>query len=357
MDTNPSYNDLLWELLVQALQGELSPDDDRRFREWLALSEENRMQYEQLQRIWKDGMGDYVFYREANEVKGWEDLRGRMSEGKRGRIVGEESGRMGDGEEGKRGEGRKMGEEETIGNKGGRVVAFKRWGAVAAAVLVLAVGAGWWYMSGRGAGMQYETAAGEQRTISLADGSQVVLNGQAQIRVGRDYDKTDRTVTLVGGVALFEVAHQAQRPFTVDAGAVSIKDIGTTFTVERTKDSVKVVVSEGKIAFTEKETGQSREMTAGDAICFYIAEKRVREEPRMRFDNAPLSEVVTALQKMSGKRILLSDPAMGEKRLTVHLAGESFEDALKTVCASLNLEYTVVNEEYVLKSRDGATHN
>jgi len=218
----------------------------------------------------------------------------------------------------------------------------------AAAVLLVAVGAGWWYMSGRSAGRQYETAAGEERTISLADGSRVVLHGQAQIRIGGDYDKANRTVTLVSGVALFEVVHQAQRPFTVDAGVISIKDIGTSFTVERTKDSIKVMVSEGKVAFIEKETGRSREMAAGDSICFYIAERRVREL-RTRFDNAPLSEVIAALQQMSGKRILLSDTTMAAKRLTVHLAGESFEDALKTVCASLNLEYTVENGVFVLK--------
>jgi len=343
MDTKPSHNDLPWELLVQALQGELSPDENQRFREWLALSEENRMQYEQLQRIWKDGMGDYVFYREANEAKGWEALRESMGE----RDVFQ--GGMG---EGKSGEEERMDEGEErvrVGDEHGRVVMFRRWMA-AAAVLLLAVGAGWWYLAGRGADMQYETAAGEQRTISLADGSRVVLNGQARIRIGKDYDKTDRTVTLASGVAFFEVAHQAQRPFTVDAGVISIKDIGTSFTVARTKDSIKVMVSEGKIAFIEKETGASREMTAGDSICFYIAERRVREL-RTRFDNAPLPAVIAALQRMSGKRIVLADAALAEKKLTVHLAGESFEDALKTVCASLNLEYKVVNEEYILYPR------
>jgi len=183
----------------------------------------------------------------------------------------------------------------------------------------------------------------------------VDLNAQTHIELDRDYNKTGRTVTLISGTARFKVSHQEQLPFTVDIGAVSVKDIGTSFTIERTKDSINVMVSEGKIAFIEKGTGQTREMSAGDSICYYIAERRL-VAIKTRFDNAPLSDVIVALQQLSGRKILLSDPAIAQKRLTVHLGGESFEDALKTVCASLNLEYEVISGAYVLKSREASIH-
>lgn len=327
MDLQPSYNDLPWELIASAIQGDLSPEEDLRFREWLSVSGSNREKYERLQQIWKDGMADYALYREANEGKAWEALR------------------------------------EKMGDK--RVIPMRRW-AVAAAVLVLAAGAGWWYISGKGAVTQYATAAGEQKTISLPDGSTVFLNGQTHIQLAGDYNKASRKVVLISGGARFEVSHQEQRPFTVDAGEVSVKDIGTIFAVEKTKDSTNVIVSEGKIAFIEKETGASREIAAGGSGCYYNGEHRFGEtrsaggitgtDP-LRFDNAPLSEVITALQKASGKRIVLNDTATAAKRLTVHLDGESFEDALKTICASLNLEYTIDNGAYVLKSKGAATHN
>jgi transmembrane sensor len=149
--------------------------------------------------------------------------------------------------------------------------------------------------------------------------------------------------------------------------AVSVKDIGTSFTVEKTMDSIKVTVSEGKIAFIKKENGASREISAGGAICLYTSERHSGEiratDPAasssdpLQFENAPLSEVITALQKLSGKKILLSDTLMAQKRLTVRLGGESFDDALKIICASLNLESTGKNGEYILKARDTATHN
>lgn len=323
MEPRPSYNDLPWDLIIQALQGELSLDEELRFREWLALSESNRAQYQRLQRMWKEGMTDYAFYRDADEGTAWEALREKM--------IGEP--RLG----------------ESIRDKK-RVIFIRRWTAVAA-VLLLAAGAGWWYLTGKTTATQFATAAGEQRTVSLPDGSTVVLNGQSHIELDRDYNKTGRTVTLISGSAQFDVAHQEQRPFTVDLGAVSIRDIGTNFTVEKTKDSIKVTVSAGKIAFIEKESGRSREVSAGGSLCFYTAEHRYSTADPLRFDNAPLSSVVTALQQLSGKSILLNDPSMAQKRLTVHLAGESFEDALKTVCASLHLEYEIKNEVYILKTR------
>jgi transmembrane sensor len=363
MDSQSTYDDLPWELIASALQGRLSPEEDLRFREWLAVSESNRDKYDQLLRVWKDGMGDYVFYQEANEDKAWEALREKM--GDKGRTEGkggtEDRDRMGEDRIGEERSG-----EERKGKNGNGVISIKRWMAVAAAAaLLLVAGAGWWYMSGRSA-IQYETA-NEQKKISLPDGSTVVLNPQTHIQLARNYNTSARTVILIRGQAHFEVLHHTQRPFMVDMDAASIKDIGTSFTVEKTKDSIKVAVSEGKIAFIKKVSGESREISAGGAICLYTGAYRsgeiratdpaISRTDSLRFDNAPLSEVITALQKLSGKRIRLTDTQMGQKRLTVHLGGESFDDALKIICASLNLEYTGANGEYILKSRDTATHN
>ena len=127
------------------------------------------------------------------------------------------------------------------------------------------------------------------------------------------------------------------------------------------------MVSAGKVAFVKKETGESREISAGSSLCFYSTQHRFGEikatEPAnngadsLRFDNSPLSDVITALQRLSGKKILLSDTATAQKRLTVHLDRESFDNNLKIICASLNLEYVEKNGIYILKSRDTTTHN
>ena len=111
---------------------------------------------------------------------------------------------------------------------------------------------------------------------------------------------------------------------------------------------------EGKVAFIEKETGVSRELSAGSSLTYYIAEHRFAS-PSLRFENAPLSEVIAALQKTSGRQISLDNAALGQKRLTIDLEGETFDNAIKTICASLNLEYAEKNGVYILKSRNSVT--
>ena len=336
MDVQPSYNNLPWDMILSALQGSLSPEEDVAFREWLDSSAENRQNYEHLQRVWKDKLADYIPYAEADEGKAWEALQRTISQRSSARTPAER-----------------------------KLPMIPRW-AAAAAVILLATGAGWWYLSRKNAPTLYETAR-EQKLISLPDGSTVDINPQTRIRVAHEFNKADRTVILEAGEAHFAVVHQAERPFVVDVDAVSVTDIGTDFTVRKTKDSIKVTVTGGTVAFIKKETGETRELSAGSSLVYYVAENRfgnikatdtgMSAASHLNFDNAPLSEVITALQKASGKQISLDDVSIAEKRLTVHLEGESFDNAIKIICASLNLEYTENEGSYVLRNKDRVIHS
>jgi transmembrane sensor len=332
MDPLPTYDHFPWELIVSALQDTLAPEEEFNFREWLALSQENREQYEKLQQLWKEGLTDYIFYREADDVKAWEALRQRIG-----------------------------GSGVVSAFPPKRLPVMGRWMAVAALVFLVA-GAGWWYFDRPNASLLYETAS-EQKTMSLPDGSFMVIEPQTRIRIARDYNRTGRTVILDSGKAQFTVAHQEQLAFTVDVEVASIKDIGTTFTVQRTKDSIQVTVSGGKVAFIQKATGESREITAGRSLVFYPTENRFGDilpaasgADSMRFYNAPLSRVIAALGKVYGKKITIKDMALGQKRLTADLNGVVFADAIKIVCVSLNLDYAEKNGGYLLTAKYSSAH-
>jgi transmembrane sensor len=350
IDPKLPYNELPWELIVPALDGELTSGEMVEFQQWLALSNENRGIYERLQTMWKDGMTDYPFYQQAAESKAWEDLHLRMGES----TLSKEKGSLRLAED-------ELQEEELetrlaaingrANQSRGRIM-MMRWAAVAAMVLLMA-GGEWLYVSRKG--QQYVTVAQEVKQVPLPDGSMVVLNEHTQLRVESGYNKTERKLVLVSGTARFDVAHAPERPFVVDMGDVSVKDIGTSFTIDRMADSIKVHVWEGKVAMVQRGTGETHELTAGQEESFYVDGHKFGQVTmsgyRMNFDDQTLSAVVSALENASGRTIVLDDAAMGERKLTVHLNGESFDDAIKTVCASLNLEYSVVNGKYILKNK------
>lgn len=92
----------------------------------------------------------------------------------------------------------------------------------------------------------YATAIGQQKTTTLADGSEVILNTNSQIRV--DYGDGYRKVHLLQGEALFTVAKNAERPFRVYAGNGRIEALGTAFSVYLNGGDVNVTVTEGRVS-------------------------------------------------------------------------------------------------------------
>lgn len=136
--------------------------------------------------------------------------------------------------------------------------------AAAASVGTLAVtglsGYGLWQRFAR-----ETTAKGHMRLIPLADGSTATLNTDSAISIA--YDEHFRRVTLHRGEALFDVAKDTNRPFLVDAGAVTVRAVGTSFAVKRTAQSeIGVIMREGIVDVVRHTDGTRVRMVAGTIL-------------------------------------------------------------------------------------------
>jgi len=118
-----------------------------------------------------------------------------------------------------------------------------RWAAVAA-VAVAAVGYGAYHYLEQQKN-NYVTAVSERRAGVLADGSRISLDAKTKITVR--FSDTARNIELDHGRARFDVARDAQRPFTVNAGTESITALGTAFDVEKIGAKVWVTVIQGRV--------------------------------------------------------------------------------------------------------------
>lgn len=92
----------------------------------------------------------------------------------------------------------------------------------------------------------YVTEIGEQRSITLEDGSSVELNSRSRIRVR--FTDTERFVDLLEGQALFTVAKNPARPFIVATDDTHVRAVGTQFDVYRKLAGTVVTVVEGRVA-------------------------------------------------------------------------------------------------------------
>jgi transmembrane sensor len=124
--------------------------------------------------------------------------------------------------------------------------AGRRWtpwaiGAGLAAGLVLVMVG----MLNRSGAETFSTATGEQRLVTLADGSTAELNTQSKIEVR--YGAHQRDVRLLKGEALFHVAKDAARPFIVGSGSTRVRAVGTEFDVYAGQTATIVSVVEGRV--------------------------------------------------------------------------------------------------------------
>ena len=78
-------------------------------------------------------------------------------------------------------------------------------------------------------GQIIQTDRGERREIALADGSVVDVDPETRLRI--QYDQSRRVIHLERGRALFHVAKDPSRPFTVEAAGTLVRALGTSFGV------------------------------------------------------------------------------------------------------------------------------
>jgi transmembrane sensor len=90
-----------------------------------------------------------------------------------------------------------------------------------------------------------ETGFGENKTIALLDGSEVILNSKSKITYNKSDWTTNRELTLEGE-AYFKV--QKGNTFTVKTANGSVSVLGTQFNVNSTSDFFDVVCYEGKVS-------------------------------------------------------------------------------------------------------------
>lgn len=192
----------------------------------------------------------------------------------------------------------------------------------AACVCALAVGAAW--LGNPAWRADYHTGMGERRVVQLADGSRVTLAARTAINI--DYQASERHIELLRGEALFEVAHDAQRPFQVNVGAASVRVLGTVFDVAQSAAGLKVEVREGAVGV--RAAGQTYRLAAGQRLWLDGADSHAQPsaiapdevanwvDGQQFFDNAPVSEVVEQLRHYQHGWIVIGSDALGQQRVT-----------------------------------------
>ncbi len=184
----------------------------------------------------------------------------------------------------------------------------------------------------------YSTGIGQQRVVTLADGSVIEMSARSEIRV--HYTKTEREIDLVHGEALFRDTQNSIRPFIVTTRETLVRAVGTEFDVNRRSTSTVVTVVAGQVAVantnsqiasrsTPSHRAVSRNLstqhpvylTAGEQVTIRphvvsrpvfvnVSDVIAWTHQELVFVSAPLQDVVDEFNRYNVRQLAITDPAL-----------------------------------------------
>lgn len=190
------------------------------------------------------------------------------------------------------------------------------------ALAVPGVWLGWRHMPWNEWTADLRTATGEQKTVTLADGTRLVLNTATAVDVV--FTATERRLALVAGEILIATAKDPSptpRPFIVHTAQGSLRPLGTRFTVRRLDEHTRVAVFEGMVEVRLAASTQAAVVRAGEQMAFTASvlqptlaageSAALWERGMLTARNMRLGDLVAELDRYH-RGVLRCDPAIAD---------------------------------------------
>jgi transmembrane sensor len=341
MKTNYSIEEPGWELMAKYLAGEATVAEQEKVQIWANLSEKNQRELEK-NRMLLEKTDWFYQMKKFNTSIAWNIVyRNSISQG--------------------------HSTSKAVPTMRFKIMnSFFRYAAIL--LLAILVGSLGYYFGLKNQPGYSEIISAEKQVINeyiLPDGSVVALNSNSKLRFPKDFNSDTREVSI-SGEAFFDVKHNPEKPFLINAGNIQVKVLGTSFNVSAYpgSETVEVVVESGLvqvISNAEYSTSETPELmlNAGEKGTLMNShgklEKSLNTDPNylawkthnITFDKTPLDEVVKFLSKMYHIDIYLENENLKNLVLTAQFERKSHDFILNVIQLTFGLELTRENGAYV----------
>ena len=211
-------------------------------------------------------------------------------------------------------------------------------------------------------GMETQNNANTNQTLTLPDGSKVVLEKNSSIIVSEDFGKVNRTV-LLKGKAFFKVVRNEKKPFLVRIGNLVTEVLGTSFKVgaDNQNKSIEVAVISGKVSvYATSKNGISKKLNGvvltPNLKAIYNTENQTIQEsivetPQLLLPNLNKSDFIfneiqfgdlrDRLKLFYGVEIIFVNREIEKCLFTGDLGGLDLYKQLDVACTSISAKYEV----------------
>ena len=199
------------------------------------------------------------------------------------------------------------------------------------------------------------TEMGQKFSLSLPDGSTIILNADSKLKYPAGFGKNLREVYL-NGEAYFNVRHDPSKPFVVHSGTLSTTVLGTKFNVSAFQNEKNIAVSlvEGSVKVSKEVSGtvENIVMLQPEQQLLYNKEKMIStveqfniqetvgwKENVLIFRKEPFKNVLIKLERAYGIKFELTDKSFGNRKITANFKNESLWTISETLKRLTGLQY------------------
>jgi transmembrane sensor len=176
---------------------------------------------------------------------------------------------------------------------------------------------------------EYSTGIGEQRVLTLADGTRVELNSRTRLTIRFTDERRD--VELNEGQAMFTVAKDARRAFVVLSRNLAVRAVGTAFDVNQQGTNTTVTVVDGRVAVGAADIASPAPVVvdAGEQVIAPVQVRKALRASRVNvsaatawthgelvFEGARLADVIEEFNRHNERQIVLAAPALQDMQIS-----------------------------------------
>ncbi|TMO87121.1 FecR family protein [Pseudoalteromonas spongiae] len=195
---------------------------------------------------------------------------------------------------------------------------------------------------------RFKTLFNQPRTITLNDSSVIDLAPSSELLVQYQVDK--RVIHLIKGEAVFNVASDKNRPFTVTDGNREATAVGTVFNVKLGLRELVVSVLEGKVRINNQShnallnAGQYAAIEATNNNALSVKQQPLKmhtadwQNQQAQFIDARLADIIFDLTRYSPLTIYLANDSISDLRFTGTVHFDKVEQWLQSVALLYDLE-------------------
>jgi transmembrane sensor len=201
--------------------------------------------------------------------------------------------------------------------------------------------------------VEIKAPAWTRAEFSLPDGTIGWLNSNSSVRYEGNF-QADRHITLKGE-AYFDVYRDPGRPFVVTTNEVSLRVLGTSFSIAsyENESNVEVVLEHGKLEFSDKDNAKKYIMKPNDLLVYDKTNKDFSTEEvqpqkylswkdgKLVFRNDPLDVIARRLERWYNIDVEINGSVSADMRLRATFIDEDIEEVLGLLKRSLPIEYRI----------------